>query len=181
MALFEVDKLVQQLQPLYNEFAYEYADTFAAMARANMIYGNVALKGTPNGGNQLRRITGALFKSLGRNDANNIYKFIPNEYGFTIEYGSRLPYAAIHEYGGTINHPGGTPFFIKGGELIFVNKKNPRAAKLPKTKPHSIPIPARPYMAPALQELNANKALVVNKFRYKVAREITPWRAKQRR
>lgn len=64
---------------------------------------------------------------------------------------SEAEYAKIHELGGVINHPGGTPFFIKDGELFFVRKDSPIAARLPKTKPHRIVIPARPYMGPAVR------------------------------
>jgi hypothetical protein len=59
-------------------------------------------------------------------------------------------YALIHELGGTINHPGGTPYFLgDDGKAVFVSIKDPRAASLPKTKPHVIVIPPRPYLRPA--------------------------------
>lgn len=73
-----------------------------------------------------------------------------------VRISATAPYAAIHEFGGTINHPGGTAFFIRdGGEAVFVS--NEAAARfasihgreLPRTKPHPIVMPARPYMAPA--------------------------------
>lgn len=59
-------------------------------------------------------------------------------------------YALIHELGGVIEHPGGTPYFIReDGMAVFVRKDDPRAADLPKTKPHQIVMPARPYLRPA--------------------------------
>ncbi len=61
-------------------------------------------------------------------------------------------YAAIQELGGTINHPGGQPYFIKDGEFVPVSKSSPAAARLPKTKPHAITLPERPYMRPAAQK-----------------------------
>lgn len=69
-----------------------------------------------------------------------------------VEVSSNAPYAAIHEYGGTINHPGGTPFFIgKDGKPRFVSKGGIGAShNLPVTKPHKITLPERPYMRPAL-------------------------------
>jgi phage gpG-like protein len=65
-----------------------------------------------------------------------------------------VKYAAIHEFGGTIHHPGGTAYFIDkdGGLAVFVSNQNPLAATLPRTAPHEIPIPARPYMRPALED-----------------------------
>lgn len=65
---------------------------------------------------------------------------------------ANAPYAAIQELGGAINHPGGTPYFIKDGEFIPVSKSSPAAARLPKTKPHVITLPERPYMRPAGQK-----------------------------
>jgi phage gpG-like protein len=58
----------------------------------------------------------------------------------------QVPYAQIHQEGGTINHPGGTPYFFdkKKNKAIFVSKKN--GANLPVTRPHKIPMPRRQYM-----------------------------------
>lgn len=68
-------------------------------------------------------------------------------------------YAAIHHYGGTINHPGGTAYVIVGrrsakfsrGQAKFIS--NRRASELEaagvevrRTRPHPITIPARPYV-----------------------------------
>lgn len=64
---------------------------------------------------------------------------------------SSAAYAAIQEFGGTIQHPGGTPYFIgKDGKPVFVSNQGQGAHHaLPVTKPHVIEIPARPYMRPA--------------------------------
>ena len=84
--------------------------------------------------------------------ANNIEALIVAP--LHIEVQSRAPYAAIQEYGGTINHPGGTPYFIgKDGKARFVSKSGFGAYhNLPVTKPHTITLPERPYMRPALAE-----------------------------
>jgi phage gpG-like protein len=63
--------------------------------------------------------------------------------------GAGVPYAHIHEYGGTIHHPGGTAFFISqllGGRAFFVSNASALAATLPRTQPHDIPMPERSYM-----------------------------------
>lgn len=63
-------------------------------------------------------------------------------------------YAAIQELGGTINHPGGTAYFIKaGGMTQFVSNKDQLAATLPRTRPHQITIPARSYMRSSLTDM----------------------------
>ncbi len=74
---------------------------------------------------------------------------------------STAPYGAIQELGGTVNNPGGQPYFIKDGEFIPVSKSSPAAARLPKTKPHTITLPERPYMRPAAKK---NKARGVRKM-----------------
>lgn len=66
------------------------------------------------------------------------------------EVRSEAPYAAIHEFGGTIHHPGGTPFFMRDGKPVFVSNRGFGAYhNLPTTKPHDITLEERPYMRPA--------------------------------
>ncbi len=66
------------------------------------------------------------------------------------EVRSEAPYAKIQEFGGTFEHPGGTPYFMRDGKPVFVSNKGQGAFhNLPRTKPHSITLPARPYMRPA--------------------------------
>lgn len=68
--------------------------------------------------------------------------------------GGNVPYARIHEYGGTIHHPGGTAFFISKdlGRAVFVSNASALAASLPRTQPHDIPMPERSYMRSSLRE-----------------------------
>ena len=66
--------------------------------------------------------------------------------------GPRVPYAQIHNEGGIINHPGGTPWtMIKEGDVlqpVWVSKKRTQQTgrKYPVTKPHPIPMPKRQFM-----------------------------------
>jgi phage gpG-like protein len=77
---------------------------------------------------QILRRTGTLMKSVTTPGAQgNIYR-IRN---MTIEWGTNLHYAAIHNRGGTIDHPG---------------SKNAFGIKGLNTKSHKIMIPARPYL-----------------------------------
>lgn len=54
-----------------------------------------------------------------------------------VSIGGDLPYAAIHQFGGVINHPGSDKLqvFDIGGKTVFSKG----------TKPHQITIPARKY------------------------------------
>src|SRR5690242_6877903 len=55
-----------------------------------------------------------------------------------VAWGAGLPYAAIHQFGGTINHPGSSKLqvFQAGGKTVFAHG----------TRPHQIQIPARRYL-----------------------------------
>lgn len=72
---------------------------------------------------------------------------------------SDKPYAQIHNQGGTIHHPGGTAYFVRGSKAIFV--KNETASRyqslhlkpMKRTAAHSIPIPKRQFIGES-KELN---------------------------
>lgn len=56
-------------------------------------------------------------------------------------------YARIHNDGGTINHPGGTAYFITKDKLAaFVSNEKASGRNLPRTKPHPITIPKRQFI-----------------------------------
>lgn len=73
----------------------------------------------------------------------------------TVKVGTNVEYAAIHEYGGTIHHPGGTPYFIirSTGLARFVRKDNPYAWRLAATRAHLITMPERSFLRSALADM----------------------------
>jgi len=89
--------------------------------------------------------SGDLYRSFTKGNPANILKST----GKGVEFGSKVPYAAIHEYGGVINHPGTKNGFGKGIPI----------------PPHTINMPARPYLAPALKAFEADG---LNPLVYKV-------------
>ena len=51
----------------------------------------------------------------------------------------------VHEFGATINHPGGTPYMMVGpGKAVWLPKGDPRAVGV--TRPHAIKIPERSFL-----------------------------------
>lgn len=66
-----------------------------------------------------------------------------------------VKYARIHEYGGTINHPGGTAYIVTASGAVFIS--NAAAAtlgrNLPRTKPHTITMPERSFMRSSLADM----------------------------
>ena len=86
----------------------------------------------------------------------------------SVRIGTNLIYARIHEFGGTIRHPGGTAYFplAEGGEVRWIsNKEADRfAAKrifFPRTKPHNIRIPRRSYLRLALRQERHNVRRII--------------------
>lgn len=66
----------------------------------------------------------------------------------------------IHEFGGTIQHPGGTEYVIgEGGKAKFVKSGTTDGAH--KTGPHTIDIPPRPWLRPGVEEAKDKIAKVL--------------------
>lgn len=65
-------------------------------------------------------------------------------------FGTNVIYARIQEFGGTIQHPGGTAYKVIGpGKAVFVSNAN-ATANMKRTKPHTIILPARPFLRPII-------------------------------
>ena len=107
---------------------------------------------------EMRRRYLQVLKRRGGNLYDSIQKLYNNKQGTRIMFAvgvgmakghSQIYKGATHEMGKVIQHPGGQPYFIgDGGRAVFVSKDNPDADKLPKTKPYSINIPRRSFVAP---------------------------------
>lgn len=79
---------------------------------------------------------------------------------------TNLKYAAIHEYGGTINHPGGTPYIMTDTGPKFIKAETAARMKsegkhVGLTRPHTINMPARPFFFPTIQ---SNRDTLVRTF-----------------
>lgn len=136
-----------ELDAYYNEFLGERVggDMFRDSGRLSRMPRNRTDK--------LREVSGRLANALQKGGEGNITKITANEDGIVIESGidpDVVKYALIHELGGTINHPGGTPYMIgEGGRTVFLKKGDPRA--IGRTKAHDIKMPARPYLKPGME------------------------------
>ena len=99
-------------------------------------------------GQVLRRRSGNLAAAVGyrvEEQANGVI-------GIVAVSKETIPYAAIHEYGGTIKHPGGTAYMVTASGSLFIANANPISQSLPRTRAHAIPMPARSYMRSALAD-----------------------------
>lgn len=75
---------------------------------------------------------------------------------------SAKAYAAIHHYGGTIQHPGGQPFIVLGsGRAQFLKKDGEYPPGVRFTEPHDIVMPARPYMVVQEEDYEKISGIIV--------------------
>ena len=114
----------------------------------NIVKGNFLVSGRPEAWPKRRDgSTSQLIKS-GRL-VNSLRIGMLDETSVTVIAGEGIPYAAIHQTGGIINHPGSKKFqvFEIGGQIVFTRG----------TKPHKIPIPQRRYMNIPPDEQNTIK------------------------
>ena len=122
----------------------------------------------PNRGSKLRTLYGNLSRALTPKGKGNISKVVPDgkdilslQFGFNpifpVKQGPRLGdlrYGLLHEKGGTIPHPGGTPYMVIKGKAKFVTKAAAgkyfakTGRELPVTKAHTITMPKRPFLKP---------------------------------
>jgi phage gpG-like protein len=91
---------------------------------------------------ETRRSGGKLLIGTGRLRRSIKYQLSGNK----IIFKSDAPYAEIHNEGGTIKHPGGTAYFKKKGETIWVSNRKAAGKNYPRTKPHNIEIPQRQFI-----------------------------------
>jgi phage gpG-like protein len=100
------------------------------------------------GGLRILELTGALFASADRSVAIS---------GNQVSASSSLPYAGIHQFGGTIHIPDIFPkkakalFFMAGGKNVFAKK----------VKAHNVTMPARPFL-PSPEFAGKEAAMVVD-------------------
>lgn len=106
-----------------------------------------------NNGLKLRVASKRLFESYGGKGPDAVLRFRFTNGAFTVEHGTRVEYAPIHEFGGDINHPGGTPYIVvENGRAVFLKKDGNYPDGVKFTRPHIIRIIARPSQRPALKK-----------------------------
>lgn len=71
---------------------------------------------------------------------------------------------AVHEFGATINHPGGQPYIIRDGKAVFISKGSQLGQKLiakgQVTKAHQIVIPTRSFLRMPLLSPEGKRAII---------------------
>lgn len=78
---------------------------------------------------------------------------------------SGMAYSAIHQFGGVIQHPGGTPYVVIGKKAVFLKKtdaKDKPGVKI--TKPHPITLPSRPFLVVQDEDITAIAEVVTRRL-----------------
>lgn len=123
--------------------------------------------------NRLNIQSGRLLKSFLPNSPDNVYKVSQSGTQYSVEIGTNVPYARIHEEGGTITQPRSQKqrrfFWAKFYETKDVRFKYAALSN----KPLTIRIPARPYFKPATEEfLRDGVPLLQKMIREALAKEF---------
>jgi phage gpG-like protein len=118
-------------------------------------------------GQVLNVITGNLRASIHEAEVENSGM----RYARAVYSDGSVKYARIHEFGGVIDHPGGTPYIIMGGAFrsnrsasffgdsataVFISKANAEGLNLPVTQPHQIVMPERSFLRSGLGDMQAD-------------------------
>lgn len=142
-----------------------------------------------NTGDKLYKVSGKLFQSFIKGNANNIYKMKQSGNSFELQYGTKSKYAAIHEFGGFIK---GTPITViksKSGRKMrketvkmaqyfwaqYYKTKSPFFQKiaLAAEKNKGVNIKARPFFAPAIKEFKTDyQKLFEQKMKQEIVRAV---------
>jgi phage gpG-like protein len=109
-----------------------------------------------NTGDKLYKQKGTLFQSFIKNNANNVYKAKQSGNTFELEYGTKVKYSAIHEFGGKINS---TPKSIRFALAMAIKTNwSPMWTAIYGAMKNKgfIFIKPRPYFRPAIQDFKKN-------------------------
>lgn len=100
-----------------------------------------------------RRDGGKTLVDKGNLEGSLRYEVRPGELEVGVDgVGASSKHARVHQFGVTFQHPGGTAYLPRANENslpIFVSNawaSGYRGDALPRTKPHEITIPARPFL-----------------------------------
>lgn len=143
----EIDRIVRAIDIAIKDVAVLSADAFDKNFANQSFFGRKwkPSKYTMDNKGKSRHLlhkTGALRMSIKYTILNNV-----------ITFRSAVPYANIHNEGGTINHPGGTAYIYdkKKKRSIWISNYKASGKNYPRTKPHKIAIPKRQFIGNASQ------------------------------
>lgn len=117
---------------------------------------------------KLRGKSGQLLQSFLPRRKNSLTKVELNGLRLEVDFGTKLPYAGVHEYGGFIKHKGNMPGWFYAQYKDTKNKFY-LVMYLSSKKLGGVNIPARPYFNPAIEKLKTGE---FNKWADEVRNEL---------
>lgn len=177
--MLNFSELQNQLKPIINNELLRFPFVMQAFIGSQMVNTGLKSRIAPSTNARLEINTGNLFRSFARGGVGNIYKVNVSANQYELEYGSSLPYARIHEYGGFIRSKGNMHkyFWARFAETKNTYFKN---LALHVEKKGGVTIPKRPYFTPALQRFKTS-GKYQDEVKAKVIQGIREWQENQRR
>jgi hypothetical protein len=182
--MLNINELENILKPIINNELLRFPFVMQAYIGSNMVNTGLKTRIAPSTNARLEINTGNLFRSFAKGGVGNIYKTKVSGDLYELEYGSSLPYAKIHEYGGFIESKGKMHKYFWA--RYFATKNNYfkfLALHTTKTKNNSNPgvrIPKRPYFAPSVSKFKSNGKYQED-VKANVIKGIRAWQENQRR
>lgn len=170
--MFTQEQIVNVIRPVVADQLQQFP-VFMQLSIAKFIKNQGATGGATNRapvfntGNNLFSVSGNLFQSFIKNNKNNIYRASQSGNQFTVEYGTKVPYARIHEVGGFIKAITKASSVKRKKETYmmaqffwrkYMETKAPffKRIALSVEKKGGVNIKARPYWQPAIEDFKKN-------------------------
>ena len=177
--MLNISDLQNRLKPIINNELLRFPFVMQAFIGSQMVNTGLKSRIAPSTNARLEINTGNLFRSFARGGGGNIYKANVSGNLYELEYGSSLPYAKIHEYGGFIRSKGNMHKYF-WARFAETNNTYFRNLALHVQKKGGVTIPKRPYFAPALQRFKTS-GKYQDEVKAKVIQGIREWQESQRR
>lgn len=107
----------------------------------------------PSSSKLIRSNSGRLLKSLQPGNVDNLYSLVVSNGNIKITYGTKVPYALIHEEGGTITSKGKMHKYFWA--MYYKTKQNYyKNLAIRVSQGKSLKIPKRPFLKPGIEDFN---------------------------
>lgn len=170
--MFTKEQIVNIIRPVVADQLQQFP-AFMQLSIAKFIKNQGATGGATNRapvfntGNNIFSVSGNLFQSFIKNNQNNIYRASTSGSQITLEYGTKVPYAKIHEIGGFINAIKRASSVKRKRETYvmaqffwrkYMETKAPffKRIALSIEKKGGVNIKARPFWNPAIEDFKKN-------------------------
>ena len=170
--MFSQEEIVKIIRPVISDQLQQFP-AFMQLSIAKYIKNQGATGGATsrapvfNSGGTLFSVSGGLFQSFIKGNKNNIYRASAAGSQFTLEYGSKIAYAKIHEVGGFIDAIKKASSVKRKKETYvmaqffwrkFIETKAPffKRIALSIEKKGGVNIKSRPYWNPAIKDFKTN-------------------------